>query len=108
MNSGVCSWDPNSQIPPTCLCPAGFAGDDCSAVTCGTQGVACFNGGQCNETSGTCICPPPLTSDDCRGSEYYSSFKKYQIYLLYVVFTKISVVQAQLIQSFVKMMVSVH
>ena len=71
LNSGTCLLDGSDQGTPICQCPVGFAGDDCSAVACGSDGGACFNGGRCNETTGTCVCPPPLTSDDCRGSRYH-------------------------------------
>lgn len=67
-NSGVCALSTIDQSTHVCNCLTGFAGDDCSAIVCGTEGNACYNGGHCNETSGTCVCPPPLTSDDCRGS----------------------------------------
>ena len=69
MNSGICSLSTVDHTSYTCTCPAGFTGDDCSAIMCGSEGNACYNGGHCNETSGICICPPPLTSDDCRGSQ---------------------------------------
>ena len=71
LNSGTCLLDGSDQGTPICQCLPGFAGDDCSAVSCGSDGGACFNGGRCNEATGTCICPPPLTSDDCRGSRYF-------------------------------------
>jgi Notch-like protein len=70
LNSGTCPLTTTDQTSPTCICPSGFAGDNCSAISCGSEGNACFNGGHCNETTGICICPPPLTSDDCRGSKH--------------------------------------
>ena len=78
MNSGVCSLSTIDQTTYACNCPSGFAGNDCSAIVCGAEGNACYNGGHCNETSGICICPPPLTSDDCRGSkdEFLSKFHR--------------------------------
>jgi len=71
LNSGICSISTVDHTSPICICASGFTGDDCSAVICGSEGNACYNGGHCNETAGTCICRPPLTSDDCRGSTYH-------------------------------------
>jgi hypothetical protein len=83
LNSGTCPLSTTDHTSPTCMCPPGFAGDDCSAITCGTEGNACFNSGHCNETSGICICPPPLTSDDCRGSKYNNVLKLINIKFIF-------------------------
>ncbi|CAM4769346.1 unnamed protein product [Rotaria magnacalcarata] len=51
---------------PVCQCPGHAKGKDCSGITCGNKGLACYNGGTCNETSSTCSCLVGYGGSDCR------------------------------------------
>ncbi|CAF1215031.1 unnamed protein product [Adineta steineri] len=51
---------------PVCQCPANSKGNDCSGITCGNKGLACYNSGTCNTSSSTCSCLAGFGGADCR------------------------------------------
>jgi hypothetical protein len=39
-------------------------------VSCGNKGLACFNGGTCDEAASTCSCLAGFGGSDCRAGIY--------------------------------------
>lgn len=42
--------------------------------SCGDKGLACFNGGKCDESTSTCSCLAGFGGADCRASKYIEKY----------------------------------
>ncbi|CAF0765769.1 unnamed protein product [Adineta ricciae] len=51
---------------PVCQCPGHLKGRDCSGITCGNKGLACYNGGTCHTMTSRCVCLAGFGGSDCR------------------------------------------
>ena len=63
-NNGTCF---HGECKNTCICAAGFAGDDCESNINECASAPCQNQGNCTDliNSFTCTCPPGFTGPLC-------------------------------------------